>query len=136
MSAGATAAAAAAAAEAARREEEEEMTQYGDDDLQGHWEFKIVRANTAAFTKPDILRQVCAEEARAGWILLEKFDDMRLRFKRPLSARSGDADLVNIGIDPYRTRYGMSQGAIVAAVFASLFGVAALFAFVLILVKR
>jgi hypothetical protein len=95
MSAGA---AAAAAAEARRRqEEEEEMTRYTDADLQGEWEFKLVRSNTGAFRSPEVLRQVCVEEARAGWTLLEKFDNQRLRFKRPVSARAGDAGL---GFDP------------------------------------
>jgi hypothetical protein len=56
MSAGASA---AAAAEAARqRQEEEEMTKYSDADLQGDWEFKILRSNLAGFKmecspKPD-----------------------------------------------------------------------------------
>src|SRR5580658_1785176 len=100
MSSGAAAAAAAAAAEAERRQEEEEMTKYTDADLQGDWEFKIVRSNLASFRNPVVLQQVCAEEARAGWTLVEKFDNQRLRFKRPIAARAGDAGL---GIDPYRS---------------------------------
>jgi hypothetical protein len=107
MSSGAAAAAAAAAAEQQRREEEE-MTTYTDADLQGDWEFKIVRCNTAAFKNPEVLQQVCEEEARAGWVLLEKFDNQRLRFKRPVSARAGDAAL---DFDPYRTHYGISAAA-------------------------
>ena len=66
-----------------QRQEEEEMTKYTDADLQGDWEFKIVRSNLAGFRKPEVLQQVCAEEAKAGWILVEKFDNQRLRFKRP-----------------------------------------------------
>ncbi len=62
------------------------MTKYTDAELQASWEFKILRSNTAAFKKSDVLRKVCAEEAQAGWVLLEKFDNSRLRFKRPLSA--------------------------------------------------
>ena len=107
MSAGGAAGAAAAAAAAERlRQEEEEMTKCATADLQGDWEFKIVRANTPRFKNPDVLRQVCEEESRAGWVLLEKFDDQRLRFKRPTSARAVDSTLV--GCDPYRTQYGMS----------------------------
>ena len=45
MSSGAAAAAAAAAE--MLRQEEEEMTKYTDADLQGDWEFKIVRSNLA-----------------------------------------------------------------------------------------
>ena len=107
MSSGAAAGAAAAAAAAQQlREEEEEMTKYTDAELLASWEFKILRSNTAAFKKPDVLRKVCEEEAQAGWVLLEKFDNSRLRFKRPLSARANDSTL--IGYDPYRTNYGIS----------------------------
>ena len=111
MSAGG--AAAAAAAEAERRREEEEMTKYTDAELQGEWEFKIVRSNTAAFRKPEVLQRLCAEEAAAGWILVEKFDNQRLRFKRPACARSHDSAL---GFDPYRTQYGISGGEYVTIV--------------------
>jgi hypothetical protein len=111
-----SAAAAAAAAEIRRQqEEEEEMTRYTDADLQGEWEFKLVRSNTSAFRKPEVLRQVCEEEARAGWTLLEKFDNQRLRFKRPVSARAGDAGL---GFDPYRSYYGISAGNLAGIIFA------------------
>jgi hypothetical protein len=110
MSSGAAAGAAAAAAAAQQlREEEEEMTKYSDAELQASWEFKILRSNTAAFKKTDVLRKVCEEEAQAGWVLLEKFDNSRLRFKRPLSARANDSTL--IGYDPYRTHYGMAPAA-------------------------
>ncbi|MDQ3584969.1 MAG: hypothetical protein M3407_04260 [Acidobacteriota bacterium] len=114
-----TAAIAAAAAEAARRREEEEMTKYGEPELRDGWEFKILRANSDAFKKPDVLRQVCEEEAQAGWVLLEKFDDSRLRFKRPISERQRDNSLA---IDPYRTHYGMSQGAFVAVILGVISG--------------
>ena len=100
----------AAAAAAARRrllEEEEEMTQYSAQDLGGEWEFKIVRANWGVFRNPAVLAKLVAEEAQAGWILLEKFDNTRVRFKRPVSARRDDARLPG-GVDPYRTQYGMS----------------------------
>ena len=85
--------------------EEEEMTQYTRDDLSSDWEFKIVRATTPAFRKPKDLNNLIEEEARAGWIMLEKLDDSRVRFKRPHRARAQDAYLPD-GIDPYRTHYG------------------------------
>ncbi len=130
MSAGA---AAAAAAEAERqRQEEEEMTNYTDADLQGDWEFKIVRSNLAGFKNPEVLQQVCAEEARAGWTLVEKFDNQRLRFKRPVSARAGDAGL---GFDPYRSQVGASSGAIVAVILGIMFLVAIAIPLVVILLK-
>ena len=118
---GATAAAAAAAAK--RRQmmfagEEEDMAKYTQDDLNNDWEFKIVRSDTAAFRKPEVLKKLLEEEARAGWVMLEKFDDSRVRFKRPRNARTRDA-LLPPGTDPYRTQYGMSStriGLLVVAV--------------------
>ena len=101
----------AAAAAAARRrrmmlaEEEEDMARYTQDDLGNDWEFKIVRSESGAFRKPEVLRQLIEEEARAGWVMLEKFDDRRVRFKRPRGARTRDA-LLPPGVDAYRTRYG------------------------------
>ena len=107
----ATSGATAAAAAAAQRqqmmfaEEEEDMTRYTQDDLGNNWEFKIVRSDSATFRKPEVLRKVIEEEARAGWVMLEKFDNSRIRFKRPRSARTRDA-LLPPGVDPYRTVYG------------------------------
>ncbi len=114
MSYGAGAAGAAAAAAAARRmrEEEEDMTGYSKDDLDG-WEFKIIRANTRKFKNQAAVQQLCSEEARAGWEMVEKFDDQRIRFKRNIEKRAGDRHLE---IDPYRTNLGMSEGHIVLVV--------------------
>ena len=101
----------AAAAAAARRrrmmlaEEEEDMAKYTQDDLSNDWEFKIVRSESGAFRKPEVLRKLIEEEARAGWVMLEKFDDRRVRFKRSRSSRTRDA-LLPSGVDAYRTRYG------------------------------
>ena len=122
------AAAAAAAAEAARRmrEEEEEMTPYTGQELTENWEFKIIRSNTGSFRKPEIFRQMLAEESESGWQLVEKFDDGRVRLKRPRGAPSsvGDGDS---GRDPYRTTYGMSQGALVTWILVGTFaGIAVL----------
>jgi len=46
-----------------------------------------------------------------GWELVEKFDDGRLRFKRPAASRRKDA-MLPAGYDPYRTRYGISEAAL------------------------
>jgi hypothetical protein len=110
MSYGAIAATTAAASAARRRQmllekEEEEMTQYTQDDLDNDWEFKIVRSNSTAFRKREVLDKLLEEEARAGWIMLEKLDDSRIRFKRPRRARAQDAYLPP-DVDPYRTHYG------------------------------
>ena len=100
----------AANAAAARRRrmlqaEEEQMTQYTQDELANDWEFKIVRSETAAFRKPKALNQLIEEEAQAGWVMLEKLDNSRVRFKRPRSAQAKDAYLPE-GVDPYRSHYG------------------------------
>ena len=71
------------------------------------WEFKIVRANRNLFREPAVLKRLCEEEAQSGWILLEKLDDRRVRFKRSTALR----DTVKpefLAYDPYRCYYGSS----------------------------
>ena len=102
---------AAAAAEQARQrllQEEEELTPYSEHDLSEDWEFKIVRSGTAAFRKPVEFAKLLEQEARFGWVLLEKLDDGRVRFKR----RVGSGPRLPLGEhegDPYRSVYGMVQ---------------------------
>lgn len=118
MSGAATGAAAAAAARARERlrREEEDMTRYNSDDLEG-WEFKIVRAGTRRFKNRLAVQALCEEEAQAGWEMLEKFDDQRIRFKRRIDNRSRDQHL---SIDPYRTQVGMSEGGLAAVITAAI----------------
>lgn len=72
------------------------------------WEFKIVRAPSDLFRDFAILKRLCDEEASAGWIMLEKLDDRRIRFKRPIAMREViRAEL--LPIDPYRTTYGRTS---------------------------
>ena len=113
------AAAAAAAKKKKEREEEEKLTNYNNDDLE-NWEFKIVRSSNGSFKKPEFVQKVCAEESAAGWVMLEKFDNNRVRFKREVSHRRQDqsrqagvtgADGKTRIIDPYRTSVGMCEGA-------------------------
>jgi len=85
--------------------EEEQMTTYTSEDLEQDWEFKIVRSSSSAFHKPETLQKLLREESIAGWEMVEKFDDSRIRLKRPRSAREQDAYLPQ-GVDPYRTQYG------------------------------
>jgi hypothetical protein len=122
----AAAGAAAAAVAQQARKEEEEMTPYTPQDLNENWEFKILRCVTGRFRDPIWLNGILQEEARAGWTLVEKFDDSRVRLKRPAKARVNDAAL---SVDPYRTWVGMSQwryaGLIFAAAMAILAGIAA-----------
>jgi hypothetical protein len=129
-----TSAAAAAFAENERRraEEEERLTRYSAEELADGWEFKILRGSAGTFRKPATFERACAEEAVNDWVLVEKFDDSRLRFKRPVSARCkpvlGD-------IDPYRTRFSISDGARVAIIFAIALSVLLIVAFVEFVVR-
>src|SRR5262245_3819045 len=81
------------------------MLTYTKEDLAGDWEFKILRSATGLFGKPERLQQALAEEGRAGWVLLEKLDDYRIRLKRPASARAADATRL---FDPYGTAFGQA----------------------------
>jgi len=116
---GAHAAAYAAQEKKKRQQEEEEMTRYTDKELTEDYEFKIVRSATGAFKKRETVEQVMAEEAMAGWKMVEKFDDNRLRFKRPASAQRSDYNLPP-GIDPYRTSYGMSEFGLAMTIIGSM----------------
>jgi hypothetical protein len=119
MSAGAAVAVAAAAAARAAQQEEEEMTPYTSQDLAENWEFKILRSATGGFRDPVWLHGLLQEEARAGWTIVEKFDDNRIRLKRPAKARTGDATL---GFDAYRTWVGTSQSRLVLYILVGIFG--------------
>ena len=124
---GAAAAAAAAKRRRMLRAEEERMTQYNSQDMDG-WEFKIVRATTNKFRTPETLKLVCAEEARSGWEMVEKFDNQRIRFKRRIDRRSMDQHAT---IDPYRTTIGISEGQtvlLVLGILALVGGIVALIA--------
>jgi hypothetical protein len=87
------------------QEEEEEMTRYSVDELDSDWEFKIMRSETGAFRKPEVFSSLLQEEQIAGWELVEKLDDRRVRFKRKRDAHRRDATLPP-GYDPYRSQYG------------------------------
>lgn len=116
------AAAAAAAAERARQEEEE-MTMYDRDDLDGGWEFKFLRSATGTFRNPETLRRILEEESRAGWELVEKFDNNRIRLKRRTSHRENDHLLE---FDAYRSHAGMSEAKLALTIMFSIFAAIAL----------
>ena len=105
---------AAAAAAEVQRQEEEEMATYTPKDLAEDWEFKILRSNFGTFRNPEKLRAVLDEESRGGWMLVEKFDDCRIRLKRPAGTKVIRGDFED-GYDPYRTTVGMSQGVLMMA---------------------
>jgi hypothetical protein len=126
-------AAAAAAADELRREEEEEMTPYTPQDVAEPWEFKILRSAAGQFRDPAWLRSILEEEARAGWTMIEKFDDCRVRLKRLASARATDAPL---GFDPYRTWVGISQTQLALRIALAAFGGALALVLLILLAVR
>ncbi|HMP01055.1 MAG TPA: hypothetical protein PKD86_12365 [Gemmatales bacterium] len=113
---------AAAAAHAARvramRQEEEEMTHYSDGEL-AEFEFKIIRNSVGGFSKPERLRTILAEEAKAGWEFLEKFDNGRIRLKRRIEWRERDGELA---WDPYRTEIGIGETRLALFIVAAVLG--------------
>jgi hypothetical protein len=117
---------AAAEKQKQRRWEEEDMTRYSQEELENEWELKILRSTTGAFKKLETFAKVLEEESIAGWDMVEKFDNNRIRFKRPKSARTRDAMLPKSartrdamlppGIDPYRTQYGIDEGTLAVTI--------------------
>ena len=69
-------------------------------------EFKTMQAQTPLFADTRKLQEVLAAEAKAGWDLLEKEDNYRIKLQRDISNREGDKDL---DFDPYRTNVGISS---------------------------
>src|SRR5258705_124798 len=120
MNAGAAGAAAAAREQQRMRGEEEAMAPYSQNDLEQRLGFKIVRSALGSFRKPTYLRQVLDDEARAGWVLVEKFDSSRIRLKRLAKARELDGKL---DFDPYRTYAGPSQGIVALLIVGSVLAV-------------
>jgi hypothetical protein len=108
-----------------KQQEEREMTAYTDLELQQDWEFKILRSATGVFGKGEMVERVMAEESISGWVLVEKFDDNRLRFKRPAEARRNDLNLPAY-INPYRTTIGMNEVGLAFSLFGIMCGIAAL----------
>lgn len=121
----------AAAAAREQQREEEVMTPYAAQDLDG-WEFKIVRSATGKFRNPEFLRQVSLDEAKAGWEILEKFDNYRVRFKRRTDNRYGDT---GTGSDPYRTTVGATEARVALFVILALAIAGALVAAIVLTVQ-
>lgn len=109
------------------------MTGYTPQELAEGWEFKILRSSTGAFKTPAFLRAVLDEEHRSGWTFVEKFDNGRIRLKRPASARANDSAL---GTDAYRTHVGMSELKFGLCIFAAVFGGLALIGLILAAIAK
>ena len=59
------------------------------------------------FRKYEIVQALCTEESKAGWEMVEKFDNNRIRFKRRTENRTKDQYL---DFDPYRTSMSTMSG--------------------------
>jgi hypothetical protein len=86
----------------AKEEEEERLTPYSAKELSEDWEFKILRTQMGGFRDPARLRAILDEEKRGGWMLVEKFDDERIRLKRRAGTKLIPGDFAD-SYDPYRT---------------------------------
>src|SRR5262245_21089259 len=80
--------------------EEESMTPYSAKELVEGWEFKIIRSTRKLFGRREYRERVLAEERRAGWVLVEVFDDGRIRLRRPRPLGGPEQ---HEGYDPFRT---------------------------------
>ena len=98
-----------------RREhaEEEEMTAYSPNGPAEDWEFKILRSVYGEFRKPQRMAEILDQESKAGWLLVEKFDNRRIRLKRRVEARKDDRTL---DFDPYQSYVGKSDGTAAAVI--------------------
>ena len=87
-----------------QQEEEEERNPDSDAGLDG-WEYKLLHSPRGRFKDPRGLADSLTMESAAGWMMLEKLDDKRLRLKRPVSAADHDFGL---DFDPYRSNSPMT----------------------------
>lgn len=87
-----------------RHEEEERHSSYSGAELGEDWQFKIVRGN---FSSADSVQAVINEQAYFGWVFVEKFDHLRIRFKRKASEALRDAARQG---DPYATQSVVASG--------------------------
>lgn len=69
-------------------------------------EYKVIQSQTPMFSDTAKMHEILDEEAKAGWRLLEKEDNYRLKLQRDISNRANDAGL---DIDAYRTSVGVSS---------------------------
>src|SRR5262249_26201167 len=75
-------------------------------DPSGAVEYKIIRSATGAFKNPAKFRAALEEEAQAGWELVEKLDDKRVRLRRAVAWRQKDGERSQ---DAYRLTVGVSE---------------------------
>ena len=69
-------------------------------------EYKVIQSQTPLFSDTAKMHEVLETEAKAGWRLLEKEDNYRIRLQRDIANRAND---MNLDIDAYRSTIGVSS---------------------------
>ena len=69
-------------------------------------EYKTIQSQTPLFADTGKMHEVLALEAKAGWQLLSKEDNYKIKLQRDISHRENDK---NLDIDAYRTAVGVSS---------------------------
>lgn len=69
-------------------------------------EYKVVQSTTPLFATSKKIDEIMAEESKAGWQLVEKYDNYKMRLQRDISNRSNDK---NLGFDAYRSQVGVNN---------------------------
>lgn len=67
-------------------------------------EYKILQSQTPLFSDPGKLHEILDQEAKAGWRLLEKEDNYRIKLQRDIGNRENDK---NLDFDAYRSTVGV-----------------------------
>jgi len=68
-------------------------------------EYKVIHTQTPLFSDTARMHEILEQEARAGWQLLEKENNFRIKLHRNISHRENDK---NLDFDAYRTSVGVS----------------------------
>lgn len=69
-------------------------------------EYKIIQSQTPLFSNTAKMHEILDQEAKAGWRLLEKEDNYRIKLQRDISHRDNDK---NLDFDAYRSTVGVSS---------------------------
>lgn len=69
-------------------------------------EYKILQSQTPLFASTAKMHEAMEQEAKAGWRLLEKEDNYRIKLQRDVSNRDNDK---NLDFDAYRSTVGVSS---------------------------
>lgn len=69
-------------------------------------EYKILQSQTPLFASAAKMHEVLEQESKAGWQLLEKEDNYRIKVQRDVSNRANDK---NLDFDAYRSTVGVSS---------------------------